>query len=279
MSEEKESQKEDIKPLFITRLYDMYYELFELVAVVVLAILSVITVSEMSSRESFSNNVSNKIASLNVDLANIAVSLTSNLDAKINDAVYTERKDATIKIEQFEELNDKVSTLITVGVDDQSGVLKELIKSYQRATARFDETSSKSESELAQNILENLSSSYYIGFIYEMRSDHLLALSIISCSALGAMIFGLRSGTRMNVRTLTSGLATGFIVYLALKGGQHLFLLTSPDVRIPSNPYSSAFLGLLAGLFSDKAYKVLSSLVDDLASRVENATNGNGNKS
>ena len=277
MSEENKSEKKDIKPLFITRLTHMYYELFELVAVIVLATLSVITVSEMASRESFSNNVSNKIASLNVDLANIAVNLTSNLEVKIDEVTYGERKDATIKIEQFEELNDKVLTLITVGVDDQFGVLKELIKSYQVVTARFDEMTSELVS--VSNMPENQSSPYYIGFIYEMRSDHLLALSITSCSALGAMIFGLRSGTRMNVRTLTSGLATGFIVYLALKGGQHLFLLTSPDVRIPSNPYSSAFLGLLAGLFSDKAYKVLTALVDDLASRVENTTNVDGNKS
>ena len=277
MSKENESEKKGINPLLITRLSDMYYELFELIVVIVLAILSVITVSEMASREAFSNNVSNKISSLNGDLANIAVNLTSNLDSKINEDVYGERKDAIINIERFEELNDKVTTLITVGVDDQSGILKELIKSYQVVTARFDEAASDSES--ASNMLENLSSSNYIGFIYEMRSDHLLASSTISCSALGAMIFGLRSGARMNVRTLTSGLATGFIVYLALKGGQHLFLLTTPGVRIPSNPYSSAFLGLLAGLFSDKAYKVLTSLVDDLASRVENATNGNENKS
>ena len=271
-----ESKKDKVvKPLMITRIRDMYYELFELLAVVMLAILAVITVSEMSSREAFSNNVSSKISSLNSDLANIAISITSGPEVRISESIYSQRKDATINIEKFEELNDKVSTLVNVGVNDQSGTLKELIRSYQIATARFENY----QISVATPILESLRTSYYISFIYEMRSDHLLALSIICCSALGAMIFGLRSGTRMNVRTLTSGLATGFVVYLALKGGQHLFLITSPDVRIPSNPYSSAFAGLLAGLFSDKAYKMLSSLVDDLTSRVESVTNGNDKKS
>jgi hypothetical protein len=60
--------------------------------------------------------------------------------------------------------------------------------------------------------------------------------------------------------------------------GQHLFLVTSPGVRIPANPYSSAFAGLLAGLFSDKAYKVLSSLVDNLASQVQNTAGANEDK-
>jgi len=76
MDKNKEANEEAIKPLLITRLTNMYYELFELVAVVLLAVLAVITVSEMASRESFSNSVSGKIRSLNTDLANIAISIT-----------------------------------------------------------------------------------------------------------------------------------------------------------------------------------------------------------
>lgn len=231
------------------RLLDIRYELFELIAVVVLAVLAVITVSEMASRESFSNSISSKISSLNVDLANIAI----NPDATMGKLVYEQRQEVTIKISAFEELNDGVSTLINVGVSDKSGTLKALIESYHKATARFNEPEPESEKLIESYpkatarwpslILKELSNYINLGFVYEKRSDHLLALSIICCSALGAMIFGLRSGSRMSVRTLTSGLATGFVVYLALKGGQHLFLLTSPDVRIPSNPYSMHLLG------------------------------------
>ena len=257
-------------------MFTAYYEILEMFAVVVLSILAVITVSEMSSREAFSNSVASKIVSLNSDLANISINLPSESDSKITESVYFQRKETTSKIVVFEDLNDKVNTLITIGVDHQSGTLKALTQTYQQVTSRFE---TELDSSKPSNILNDLSSSFYIEFIYEMRSDHLLALSIICCSALGAMIFGLRSGTKMNVRTMTSGLATGFVVYLALKGGQHLFLITSPDIRIPANPYSSAFAGLLAGLFSDKAYKVLSSLVDNLASQVENAVGNNDTKS
>jgi hypothetical protein len=261
------------KNILTLKLIRAYYEIFEMAAVIILAILAVITVSEMASRESFNNSVASKISSLNGDLANISINLSSNEDAKIPTSVFEQRKEASSKIEIFEELKDRVTVLINIGVDSQPGTLKELTNIYQKATTRFADNKSSEG-----GILKTISNSYYIGFIYEMRSDHLLALAIICCSALGAMIFGLRSGTKMNVRTLTSGLATGFVVYLALKGGQHLFLVTSPDVRIPSNPYSSAFAGLLAGLFSDKAYKMLSSLVDNFASQVENAAGANGEK-
>ena len=268
--------KDIIKPVISMRLINAYYELFEMVAVIILAILAVITVSEMASREAFNNSVTSKITSLNGDLANISINLPGDPKSLITESVYMQRKEATSTIEVFEDLSDKVSTLINIGVDNNSGTLKQLTSTYQRATSRFN-----SEKSIAvdTNILENISNSYYISFIYQMRSDHLLALSIICCSALGAMIFGLRSGARMNVRTMTSGLATGFVVYLALKGGQHLFLITSPDIRIPANPYSSAFAGLLAGLFSDKAYKVLSSIVDNFASKVEASVGNNEPKS
>lgn len=263
---------EEEKPLFANtkfriRVLDVYYELFELVGVICLVVLAVISVSEMASRESFSSSVQSKIASIDKELASITLSIPSlESDQKVPSSLFKKRDIAQEEMDTFLRLNDKITTLINTGVEDKRSTLKELTREYQRAISNVDP-----EKTTANTLLDSITSSEYIAFIYEMRSDHLLALAIICCSALGAMIYGLRSGLRMSVRSMTSGLATGFVVYLALKGGQHLFLLNPTESRIPSNPYSSAFAGLLAGLFSDKAYKVLTSLVDDLASRVENA--------
>lgn len=71
----------------------------------------------------------------------------------------------------------------------------------------------------------------------------------------------------------------GFVRAFNLDGkadNPHLFIMGSPETRIPVNPYSSAFAGLPAGLFSDKAYEVLSTLVDNLAKQISQA-NGSGN--
>jgi len=272
MTDEEGKKSISLKPGIKFRVLDVYYELFELIGVVALVILAVISVSEMASRESFANSVQAKIVSINEELASVSLSIPQT-DAKIPESVYKKRSIALEDMDVFTSLNDKITTLINTGVEGNRNTLKELTREYQRAISN----TLKEKTETG-SLLESITSSEYTAFIYEMRSDHLLALAIICCSALGAMIYGLRSGRRMSVRSMTSGLATGFVVYLALKGGQHLFLLNPTESRIPANPYSSAFAGLLAGLFSDKAYKVLSSLVDDLASRVEN-TAGNGNKS
>jgi hypothetical protein len=260
-----------LMPTLRLRVLDVYYELFELIGVVSLVILAVISVSEMASRESFSNSVQGKIVSINEELANISLSIpTSESDTKIPESLFKARAIAQDEMNIFSRLNDKITTLINSGVEGNRDTLRALTSEYQQAISNTSADKIESGS-----LLNSISSSEYIAFIYEMRSDHLLALAVICCSALGAMIYGLRSGTRMSVRSMTSGLATGFVVYLALKGGQHLFLLNPTESRIPANPYSSSFAGLLAGLFSDKAYKVLSSLVDDLASRVEKAAGNN----
>ena len=81
----------------------------------------------------------------------------------------------------------------------------------------------------------------------------------------------------MTLRALSLGLASGFVVYLAIKGGKHVFLLQTQGELVAFNPYGSAFAGLLAGLFTERAHQVLSTIVDDFAERLRAASGGKKN--
>ncbi len=108
------------------------------------------------------------------------------------------------------------------------------------------------------------------------RSELLVALSVVLCGAIGAGIGGLRlyivkSAERDGLfARIALGLGAGFIAYLVLKGGKFLFLVQVVDGALPLNPYTAAFAGILAGMFTETVFNVLSDLVNDFAKRVTN---------
>jgi hypothetical protein len=108
--------------------------------------------------------------------------------------------------------------------------------------------------------------------IGQQRNDFLLAIVVIACAVIGSIVVGLRSGNALfePVRFLL-GLASGFIVFISLRGGRAIFMMEVSGEPPMFNPHSMAFSGLLVGLFSEKAYILLSTLVDDLFGRVRNA--------
>ena len=82
----------------------------------------------------------------------------------------------------------------------------------------------------------------------------------------------------MTIRVLTVGLGTGFIVFFALRGSEHLFFV---DGRSAFNPYGTAFFGLLAGLFTSRAYAILEQLIEHALKQtqeiIEQRLNANSN--
>lgn len=240
-------------------------KVFELVFALIFTFLAVISVSEISSRESFISAVSSTLDSNNSDLAGIINTTFNTREDSLPTSAYRHGFDLLESSRELNILQNETNNLINVGADSQSDTLRELVRKYRGSIGINYKIVEQEETK--PDILEYLSQSSPITLIYQLRSDHLLAISIICSSALGAIIFGLRHGYDIGLRAITSGISTGFVVYLALKGGQHLFLITSPDARIAANPFSGAFAGLLAGLFSNKAYKVLSGIIDTAADR------------
>lgn len=229
----------------------------EFVLVCILTTLAVITIAENASRETLMSSISARIAKADRELAATAQPLPPSIS---EEALETRRQNLLTLKTNLSKLEDHLSTLINIGTDSDSIILKRLIYEFGIVDRvnKIVVHGIKNDS----NYLKDLSESYVIAFIYQMRSDHLLALSLICCSTLGVVIVTLRSEAQLSTRTITSGVMTGFLTYLALKGGQVLFVLHPADIRVPANPFSCAFVAILTGMFSDKVYKFLSKLVD-----------------
>lgn len=95
-----------------------------------------------------------------------------------------------------------------------------------------------------------------------MPTDGLLVILICATSSLGALVAGMRSKQLTSMRDLSLGLASGFIVFLAVKGGKFLFLSPTVAGNVPLNPFGIAFVGVLVGLYVERAYAFLNRLLE-----------------
>lgn len=95
-------------------------------------------------------------------------------------------------------------------------------------------------------------------------TEMLLAITVMCCTATGAMIAGFRGGSHVTSRSILIGVASGFVVYLGVKGGRFLFLLETGQNTILINPFGTAFVGVLVGLFSDMAYGAIKDVFESL---------------
>jgi hypothetical protein len=103
-----------------------------------------------------------------------------------------------------------------------------------------------------------------------IRNDYLLAIVVVCCTLIGTIVTGLRAGeARFDPVNVALGCASGFIAFIALRGGRNVFLMELSGEAPHFNPYSMAFSGLVVGLFTAKAYSLLAMLVNDLSTRLE----------
>ncbi|HEY6926772.1 MAG TPA: hypothetical protein VI653_25025 [Steroidobacteraceae bacterium] len=109
-----------------------------------------------------------------------------------------------------------------------------------------------------------------------LKTENLLAITIICCATLGGMLALVRRQEAPTLRTLTLGAATGFVVFLIIKGGRYVFFTHLQSDQINFNAYGAAFTGFIAGLFSDMAFGVLHALVRDLSERIQGAVSNSG---
>lgn len=112
-------------------------------------------------------------------------------------------------------------------------------------------------------------SGWWPWFPYQ-SSDLLLSLVVLFSGTVGAVITTLRRDKPLTLRDLGHGLAAGFITFLAVRGGKSVLFMDA-DPLLLINPYNSAFFGLLAGMFTEMAYGLLSSLAEEMSGRLQNA--------
>ena len=107
--------------------------------------------------------------------------------------------------------------------------------------------------------------------VERMANEHLIALAVVLCGILGTSIASARAGTAHSGRELLLGLGAGVIVFLGIKGGGQVFLINGDTIEAGINAYTASFAGLLAGLFTERTFDLLSSVFDALATKLKSA--------
>lgn len=118
------------------------------------------------------------------------------------------------------------------------------------------------------------------------RSDVLLAVSLVCCGGIGSVVAGMRRnsfqpGSKklldepwfIGPRDILLGFSAGFVAFLVIKGGKSLFLIQGVESSAELNPYGCALAGILAGLFTEKAYQLLSAMIDQAANTIARRDN------
>ena len=90
----------------------------------------------------------------------------------------------------------------------------------------------------------------------ERAKEPLYFLLVLAAAGIGALIAGLRTVGITTHRDLALGIGAGFAIYLLLRGGNFVFFTGSVGTDI-LNPFTAAAVGLLVGLFNDKAFALL----------------------
>jgi len=107
-----------------------------------------------------------------------------------------------------------------------------------------------------------------IWMIREVRllsNSTLLIILLTVCGAIGTALASARRKTHFTMYSVGMGMAAGFITYLAISGGKEVLLVGASSDDIIVNPNSSAFFALMAGMFTERAYGMLTSLMDTFA--------------
>ncbi len=238
-----------------------------------IALFAIMVISEIAARESVLSMFTGRITTLKSEFVelnrtetNIPTESTSTIEPDRN--YY--RKKLLKNIEFYEELKRTLIFLIAQGSIHPRLSLN-TIQRFELSRFTLEEREG----------LETLSYKQFPDFMIEayqpfllLSSDQLLALAVMACAAIGAMIAALRGNGLMTLRALALGIATGFVVYLAIKGGKHVFLLQMQTEVVAFNPYGSAFAGLLAGMFTEKAYQIINTFVDEVTNRLHAVSTG-----
>jgi hypothetical protein len=229
----------------------------------IVTILAVLSISELAARDSIAALIKSRESELTSRLArNATASPTPSPTAA--GAVVSYDPVSLIELSRLELLATRLQELNALGAKNEKD---ELWSIAQAVYPPHGETATNGPTlnQFVGVILESLT------FIPRASSDLLLALTVVACGAVGSMIASFRQFNSVTPRSFVLGVSSGFIAYLAIKGGRHVFLLQTSGDPIVFNPYGSAFAALLTGLFTERAYELLSTIVDDFSKRVRAA--------
>ena len=238
-------------------------QLLQVLLFILLAIFAIISITEIAARNDYLGYLQNQIAA-------------SERIATNNDSTTTPRSEF---IPLLEEVKRRVETLITVGADGPDQTLLHV----RRGVEVVAEGTAKDSAALMEMFADFLGTAppparqtTLSSMLHMVRipidgfsSDYLLAIGIMTCAAIGAFVAAVRTTSIFSWRTILLGFSSGFIVFLAVKSGHRVFLLQVPGHIIQANPYSSVFVGLLAGMFTEKTFSLLALATDTIFQKLK----------
>jgi len=251
-----------------------------------IAIIAITSITEITRRQQFITSTKKQTDIFREKYTDLYKKLTLNLESlsaqtedNLKDNLKVEKKEIKHelenlenKINRYQNFKNSAISLYRNGAEYYEETLNSILRDERHFLHGTDTLKfSKLEHKFLNNLFEKKISSYFFNIKY-VNSDFLIALIIISCTILGSLIGSFRSYETISIKNIALGIGTGFITFIAIKGGKSVFLLefyqTDP---VPLNPYSTAFAAIITGLFSDKFFGILTNVVDKVSKQIENS--------
>lgn len=256
--------------------HDTFFQAIALAFTVGIAVLSL---AELGSRLEY-------LGYLDVELQAKSQELNAKLQAALqvqgpengakttNDSSRSDIKSLSYDITELTYRRDLVMRLVFKGARDDRkdltyilGTLDSQGKSFVAATPdNPDADSAPGTPDFVARVMEMIT----LHFDW-LSSNVLVAILLCACGTIGALTAGLRTNEFTTFRDMCLGIGTGFICYLTIRGGKDLFVSGLSLARTSLNPYSSGLTAVLAGLFSERFFQLLSFLFDSITARLKAA--------
>ncbi len=206
-------------------------------------------------------------ATIDVTLSALRAELLKEFATPTQDDHFRSRDELTNDISKLVDAKASLELLNLTGTgngmdSEYSGpTVQEIALDLSDTTIRAFNPSRKRTGEDASEASRLLRSYMSFSPAPHFRRETLIAIATTASAVLGVALAGLRRKEGISIRRFAIGVGTGFIVYLVVQGGSFIFLLDLPS-EIGVNHYSISLTALLSGLFTERLYKLLSTLVD-----------------
>lgn len=178
--------------------------------------------------------------------------------------------DASEKLATLERARQKLVVLMVSGAEDQ-GTLRDIHRELalsqankppanaESSNARLDAAGSWLVAVFSCLLLKNLSA--------VAGSGQILGVLIVTASVGGALVtLSLRQTREGALRTVIRAIGGGIVCYLAVDGGT--IPISPTDVAVTTHAATASLYGFLAGMFSERVFRLLSDLVDAFLARI-----------
>lgn len=203
-----------------------FYGAIGIIVFLLIALLADSTIPEISGRDRYVAQIESELKKIEENPSSAEADLTQ-----------TDAKDLRYRMAILERL-------IQIGVDNGEETLSAM-------RLRADSPNGRRESNVLSPIIDPRI------YLARFGSDFLPALAIVACAALGAGVASVREGGGLSMRSLLLGISSGFLVFLIVRGGAHVFLLGECSAFPQFNPFTYGLLGFVAGSFTARMYELL----------------------